>query len=157
MARVILHPSLSFSMALVAFLLAASAQAQNTTGSMRVEVTDDAGNALGNVPITILHLPTGQTLAYVTNAEGAANAHGLLVGGPYEVSIPPDSGYAADKVEGIDLELDKTEVISMTARAVTFEEISVTAEAVGAELEIGVAQNFTSAQIDAIPRSPGTS
>ena len=149
MANLILHRSLSISFALGAFLLCASAQAQSTTATIRVEVADEGGNPIGALPVTITHLPTGQSQTFVTNEQGVITSRGLLIGGPYEISLPPDVSYAADKVEGIRLELDETEVIQLTARPATFEEISVTA--IGDELEIGVGQDFTAATIEAVP------
>ena len=44
--------------------------AQNTTSSIRVQVTDTNGAAVGGVPITITHVPTGRTQAFATNDQG---------------------------------------------------------------------------------------
>jgi len=119
--------------------------------SIRVEVTDESGKPIAGLPVTVTHLPTAQTQAFTTNDQGVVTGRGFLVGGPYEVTIPADSAYTADKVEGVQLELDDTTVIQITARPTTFEEISVTAEAVEAELEIGVSRNFSVETIEAIP------
>jgi hypothetical protein len=78
-------------------------------------------------------------------------ARGLAVGGPYQVSVPSGGEYATDTVDDIFLELDDTEVISLTVRPASFEEITVTADDVGAEVTVGVARDFDEAQIQAIP------
>ena len=151
MAKLILHRSLSTLLALGAFLWCASVQAQSTTATIRVEVVDESGSPIADLPLTITHLPTGQIQAFVTNEQGVIIARGLVVGGPYEISMPPGGSYAADRVEEINLELDETEVIRITARPAASEEITVTAEVVGQELEIGVGRDFTAMTIEAVP------
>lgn len=151
MSRPILHRTLSTLFVLGAFLLAGSALAQSTTAAIRVEAADEAGSPLGNLAVTVVHLPTGQSQAVVTNSQGVVTLRGLLVGGPYEISLPAGGDYAADKVEDVNLALDETKVIRLTARPATFEEISVTAQAVGDELAIGVGRDFGQQTIEAIP------
>ena len=53
MAQRYLHRGLSTLFALGALLPCATAQAQNTTASIRVEVTDEAGKPIGGLPVTI--------------------------------------------------------------------------------------------------------
>jgi hypothetical protein len=152
MSNLILQRSLATALfALGAFLPCAPAHAQSTTASIRVEVVDETGAPIGLLPLTITHQPTGQAQSFVTNAQGIIIARGLQIGGPYEITLPPDGLYAADKVEDIRLELDETEVIKLTARPAASEEITVTADAVGAELEIGVGHDFTTMAIEAVP------
>ena len=47
-------------------LIAGPASAQNTTGTMRVVVTDDSGSAVSNVEIEISHIPTGRAFPHLT-------------------------------------------------------------------------------------------
>jgi len=150
MARLILHRYLSIVFALGVLLPCATAHAQQTTASIRVEVTDEAGAAIGGQAVRITHLPTAQSQEFDTNDQGVATARGFLIGGPYEIGLAPGGDYAADKVENVTLELDETKVVQLTARLVTREEISVTAERVS-DLVIGVGRDFTTATIEAIP------
>ncbi|HVS66059.1 MAG TPA: TonB-dependent receptor [Thermoanaerobaculia bacterium] len=152
-----MRPTLRFVHCLVplgiiaAALLPGSLVAQNTTSTIRVQVVDPNGAALGGVPVTITHVPTGRAQAYVANDQGVVTARGLAVGGPYEVAVPAGGDYASDRVEEIFLELDETEVIALTARPVASEEITVTADQVGAEVEVGVATDFGRSTIEAVP------
>jgi hypothetical protein len=116
-----------------------------------VEVTDETGNRVGGVPITVTHVPTGRVISVTANDSGIATLRGLAVGGPYEVTIPPGSDYAADRVTDIILKLDETEVVPLAARAATLEEIVVTAEMVAEEQIIGVGRDFDRSTIDGTP------
>ena len=137
--------------AALALLFAGQAFAQGTTSSLRVDVSDEQGNPLSGVPVTIRHMPTGRTQIVTTNPSGSVSARGLRVGGPYEVSIAAASGYTAQSVQDIMLELDETEVIPITARAAQIEEIVVSAQQIGQEVAVGVTRAFDRAAIDATP------
>jgi hypothetical protein len=145
--------SSSFAMLAIAaaavFLVSGPASAQSTTASIRVEVSDASGSAVGGVSVNIRHVPTGRLQSMTTNSDGIVAAPGLAVGGPYEVSV--DGGeYAADVFQGIYLELDKTEVVALVVRS-AIEEIVVTAKAPTEELVVGVGRSFDRAEIDATP------
>jgi hypothetical protein len=71
-----------------------------------VEVTDETGNRVGGVPVTVTHVPTGRVISVTANDSGIATLRGLAVGGPYEISIPPGANYAAERVTDIILKLD---------------------------------------------------
>jgi hypothetical protein len=62
------------------FAFASVANAQNTTSSIRVLVSDEAGGIVGNVPIAIRHVPTGRTQILEANESGVVTARGLAVG-----------------------------------------------------------------------------
>ena len=139
-----------FVIAIAAFITV-PIHAQGTTSSMRIEVTDETGNRVGNVPVQITHLPTGRIQTVTANASGIVTLRGLAVGGPYEVSIPPGAAYAADRVEEITLKLDETEIVPLTARSATLEEIVVTAAMVGERQIVGVGRDFDRRTIDGTP------
>jgi outer membrane receptor protein involved in Fe transport len=130
--------------------LAISAQAQQTTSSLRVSVNDQGGAPAGNVTVRITHVPTGRTISIVSNDAGVATARGLAVGGPYEVEVADTSRYAADLLQNIYLELDETELVELSVRPV-IEEVIVTAEPLTEELVVGVGRSFSRAEIDATP------
>ena len=134
-----------------ALLPCAAVLAQSTTASIRVEVADETGAPIGGLSVTITHLPTAKAQSFITNEQGVVIARGLQIGGPYEITLPSGGSFAADRVEQINLELDETEVIKLTARPAASEEISVTADAVGDELEIGVGRDFSATTIEAVP------
>ena len=129
-------------------LFAGSAHAQNTTSSLRIVVTDTSGAAVSNATVRISHVPTGRSISVTSNAAGVANALGLAVGGPYEVAVVGD--YAADVMQGIYLELDKTEVVALSVRSVV-EEVIVTASAPTAEVGFGIGSTFDRDRIDSTP------
>jgi hypothetical protein len=137
--------------ALAATLFSTQVYAQATTSSIRIEVTDEGGNRIGGVPVTVTHVPTGRVISVTANDSGIATLRGLAVGGPYEVNIPPGADYAADKVTDVILLLDETEIVNLQARAATLEEIVVTAEMVAEQLRVGVGRDFDRAKIDGTP------
>jgi hypothetical protein len=137
--------------AVSAILFSTQVHAQATTSSIRVEVTDETGNRIGGVPVTVTHVPTGRVISVTANDSGIATLRGLAVGGPYEVSIPPGADYAADRVTDVTLKLDETQVVTLAARSATLEEIVVTAEMVADELRVGVGRDFDRAKIDGTP------
>ena len=60
------------------------ALAQNTTGNLRVLVTDQNGVNLVGVNVRINHVPTGRSITLTSSAAGVVTARGLAVGGPYD-------------------------------------------------------------------------
>ena len=137
------------ALTLLALLAAGSVQAQNTTAALKVEITDTSGVAAAGVPVTIRHVPTGRSNTLTANSSGTATASNLAVGGPYEVTVG-GGDYAADVMQGIYLELDKTEVVSIIVRPVV-EEIVVTAKATTEEMAVGVGRSFDRSAIDQTP------
>jgi len=131
-------------------MLAGTAQAQDTTATLRVLITDQDGTNLVGVGVRIVHVPTGRSLTLTSNAAGVASARGLAVGGPYEVTVVANNRYAADVQQNIYLDLDQTEVVALSVRPV-IEEIVVTAQAMTQELAVGVGRSFDRAAIDATP------
>ena len=136
-------------LALVALLSVSPAYAQNTTSTLRVQLTNTSGSATANVPVTIRHMPTGRSQTLTANSNGTVTASNLAVGGPYEVTIGGND-YAADVTGGIYLELDKTEVVPIIVRPIV-EEIVVTAQAATEKMAVGVGRSFDRSAIDQTP------
>jgi len=135
-----------------ALLLTAGASwAQDTTSTIRVQITNPDGATVGGVAVTITHLPTGRSQAFVSDGQGVVIARGLAAGGPYALTVPAGGDYAADTVTDISLDLAETEVIDLTVRPASFEEITVTGDAVGEEVELGVGRDFVAETIEAVP------
>ncbi len=133
----------------VLLLLGGIANAQNTTGSLRVVVTNETGTAVSDVPVEIVHGPTGRMKTTSTSQSGVATARGLAVGGPYTIAIT-GGVYAADVLQEVFISLDRTEVVEIVARSV-IEEVVVTAKAPSGQLTTGIGSSFNRATIDAIP------
>ncbi len=138
------------AIALSAVLSIGTAFAQNTASSIRVAVSDSSGNAAGGVTVSILHVPTGRSQTITSNSDGLVTARGIAVGGPYEISVVGGNQYAADVVQNVYTELDKTVVVDLSVRPV-IEEIVVSAKAQTAEVAVGVGSAFSRAVIDATP------
>ena len=141
-----------FSIAITAILLMSGpANAQSTTSSIRVVVTDESGAAVSGVEVNIRHVPTGRVQTVATNESGVVTVRGLAVGGPYDVGLGQNSTYNAASVPDVILRLDETEVISLAAQTAALDEITVTAKQVGEQVAVGVARAFDRAAIDATP------
>lgn len=147
----ILLGALAILTAVLLTILPSATLAQNTTSTIRIEVVDLEGNAVPDVAVTLVHLPTGRTQVYVGDVRGIVIARGLEVGGPYALSVPEGGEFAGDSVEDIFVDLAETVVIPITVRPATFEEITVTADAVGDEVEIRVGRDFSTETIEALP------
>lgn len=80
--------SLRLGCAIGALMVASTAvYAQETTGTIRGDVTDSGGNAVPNATVTIVHQPSGTSKTSTTGSEGSFNASGLRVGGPYQITV----------------------------------------------------------------------
>ncbi len=137
----------------MALLFTGVSHAQNTTANMRVITNDVNGNSVAGVAVQITHLPTGRSITLVSNSAGALTARGLAVGGPYQVDTTSNSGYSANALDDVVLELDRTRLVNLfvTSEGGTIEEVVVTAKANTQTLRTGVGRDFDRAKIDATP------
>jgi hypothetical protein len=88
--------------ALATTMLAASAvYAQETTGAIRGQVTNDSGSSAAGAAVTITHEPTGTTVNTVTDGNGFYSARGLRVGGPYTISVTSSTGQGGSQLAAI--------------------------------------------------------
>jgi len=67
--------------------IATPAFAQETTSSVRGDVTDQNGAPIAGATVTVTHVPSGTTSTQTTDAEGGFNAAGLRLGGPFLVEV----------------------------------------------------------------------
>lgn len=140
-----------FTITAVALLLVGgTAYAQSTTASIRVTVTDDSGAATADVPVDILHVPTGRLQTATSNESGVVIARNLAVGGPYQVSVSSGSSYTGQTVDNIMTKLDETESVTLLVSS-TIEEIKVVGQQPGNGVQIGVGRDFDRTTIEAIP------
>ncbi|WP_066527193.1 carboxypeptidase regulatory-like domain-containing protein [Erythrobacter sp. CCH5-A1] len=61
--------------------------AQETTSSVRGDVTDQNGAPVAGATVTVTHVPSGTTSTQTTDAAGSFNAAGLRLGGPFLVEV----------------------------------------------------------------------
>ncbi|TAD82794.1 MAG: TonB-dependent receptor [Sphingomonadales bacterium] len=67
--------------------IATPAFAQETTSTVRGDVTDQNGAPIAGATVVITHVPSGTTSTQTTDASGSFNASGLRLGGPFTVSV----------------------------------------------------------------------
>lgn len=70
--------------------IATPAFAQETTSSVRGNVTDQSGAPIAGATVTVVHVPSGTTSTQTTDASGGFNAAGLRLGGPFNVTVTAD-------------------------------------------------------------------
>ena len=68
------------------FLVPVAAHAQETTSTIRGEVTAN-GAPVTNAQVTVTHVPSGTQSTSTTGDDGTFSASGLRVGGPYTISV----------------------------------------------------------------------
>jgi hypothetical protein len=76
----------SLLMATAAVVAPAAAYAQETTSTIRGDVTA-GGSAVPNAEVVITHVPSGSVSRLTTDSDGAFSASGLRVGGPFTVAV----------------------------------------------------------------------
>jgi outer membrane receptor for ferrienterochelin and colicin len=91
--------------AAAAIVAPATAFAQETTSSIRGQVTS-GGSPVAGATVTINHDPSGTSSTVETDSSGAFYASGLRVGGPYSIEVAAD-GY--DTIQITDLHLSTGE------------------------------------------------
>lgn len=76
----------------VLMLAVAPAHAQQTTAAVRGQAVDLSGSPVAGATVTVTHLPTGSNQVIVTGVDGAFDARGLRVGGPYRITASGSAG-----------------------------------------------------------------
>src|SRR5690348_14136929 len=142
--------------ALGALALAASTAvyAQQTTGSVRGQVTDEAGKPLGGVTVTVTHVPTGTKSTTVSEGDGSYALQNLRPGGPYTVEAA-DSAHAPQKIEVPSVATGSATFLNIAmSGSPQVAEITVTASAQSGALKVlatGPRTVFSATQIQTLP------
>jgi len=86
--------NLAYGVSAAAIMMSASTAvfAQETTGGIRGQVYDSAGQAVVGAAVTVVHVPSGTSSTTVTDATGGYNVRSLRVGGPYSVTVSSAEG-----------------------------------------------------------------
>jgi hypothetical protein len=145
----------AFVAALATTTILASGQlmAQETSANLRGTVVDTRGNAVSNVTVKVVHVPTGTTQTITTDGSGRFQARGLLVGGPYQVSLSDGSSFEADSLENVFTQLGATQTVTLSVQRAgeAIEEIVVTGSKLNAGIKTGAGRDFNQSQIENIP------
>ena len=140
------------SAAVIALAASSAVFAQETTGGIRGQVTDEAGMGVANATVVVTHTPSGTRSTTMTDASGAYNARGLRVGGPYTVDVTaPGAEPTSAQVAAIGIGDPSTVDVVMFSGATTVEEILVTAQAGAASTAIGPSSVFTAQDLQNAP------
>jgi hypothetical protein len=99
--------------------------AQETTAALHGMVSAD-GAAVPNAAVTVTHTPSGTRMTTATDDNGAFDARGLRVGGPYTVTVTA-TGLPAKTFEGLFLTVGKTADLDADLSADTVEAVVVSA------------------------------
>jgi hypothetical protein len=128
------------------------AHAQEITGGINGEITDDAGHPLAGVKVQVTYAPTRTTLSATTSKDGYFAVRNLQVGGPYTVTASdathPSKTLQVDQITiGAPYELDFSlgggGVQEVTVRATRIQGTS--------QVQTGPRSTFTTADIQTLP------
>ncbi|MEH8021929.1 TonB-dependent receptor [Rheinheimera metallidurans] len=134
----------------VAVALGASnmAIAQETTSSIRGNLTSTSGQVVANAKVEVLHVPTGTRSLATTNESGVFSSTGLRVGGPYTITITSEQGTKVYQ----NVFLNLGEPLRLNAQLESnVERIAVTGSAVVYANNTGSSSFFGSDQIENAP------
>ncbi len=101
-----------------------AAIANETSSSVKGQITGPNGNPAVDTQITIIHIPSGSTKTATVNAQGNFSTKGLRVGGPYKIIVDSDT-YQDTQVEDIYLTLGQTYPVTVALRSQEMEQIIV--------------------------------
>ena len=113
--------------AVLALASASAVHAQETTSAMRGTVSAD-GAPVAGAAVTIVHVPSGTRATTVSEANGAFDARGLRVGGPYEITVQSASREPRT-ISGVFLSLADTARVDVDLTSDEVEAVTVTAAA----------------------------
>lgn len=132
--------------------MSSAVYAQETTGAVRGQVTDENGAAVSGATVTVTHVPTGATSTSVTGPDGYFSARGLRVGGPYRIAASAsefDRSQVTLQSIGVGDPANVT-VALYRAGSAQVEELVVTGAA-AAVSQGGPSSNFSGAAIESLP------
>lgn len=126
--------------------------ANETSSSIKGQITGPAGNPAAGTVVTIIHLPTGSSKTAVVNDAGYFSAKGLRVGGPYNVIIDSDK-FEDQLIENVQLSLGKEYPVTVQLQAKTdMEQIVVTGRPISSfSGGTGPSATFTQEDLETAP------
>jgi len=137
--------------AVVLVAMPVASNAQDTTSSIRGNVTAPDGGPAAGVSVRITDTRTGSTSSATTSSSGRFTVGNLAVGGPYTISLT-SSNYASQSITDVIVALGESFDFDVTLTAESIEEIIVTAALVqSAQVAIGPASAFSFDDIQNLP------
>jgi hypothetical protein len=137
----------------LALAAASAVYAQETTGGIRGQITDDSGAPVGGATVTITNEATGATSTTVTNGDGGYDVRALQPGGPYLVSAT-EGAHAGVKVRVPSVGVGSVVSLNLTLAAAggSVSELVVTATPKTIkEVTTGPVTMFSSVDVDTLP------
>ncbi|MEM7730435.1 MAG: carboxypeptidase regulatory-like domain-containing protein, partial [Pseudomonadota bacterium] len=134
-------------------LMPTLAQAQQTTSSVRGQVTTDLGMPLANATITVVDTRTNQSRTAQSSNDGLFNIPNLSVGGPYSVSVDA-VGRQTQRVDDIFLSVGGNTDLEFTLTEGLAEDVVVvtgTRSTVLAPVAIGPSSTFGLEALSTLP------
>jgi hypothetical protein len=126
------------------------AAAQETTSSIRGEVTTNDGQPIVGAEVTIIHEPTGAVSSEATIGGGLFDVRGLRPGGPFTVEFSAP-GYQPEVYEGVFLNVgDPFRIVVDLDAAQNDEPIVITAQRRSSIESIGSATSLNRDAIDGV-------
>ncbi|CAH9061422.1 hypothetical protein PSECIP111854_02808 [Pseudoalteromonas sp. CIP111854] len=106
------------------------AVANETSSSIKGQITGPQGNPAVGTKITILHTPTGSVKVVDVNDAGYFNAKGLRVGGPYQITVDSNK-FEDQRLENVQLSLGEAYPVNVQLNTLQdVEQIVVTGRAI---------------------------
>ena len=144
--------ALMATVATTALMANAAVSAQDTSSNLRGVVVNAAGQSVGNVSVTITHVPTGTVRTVTADSEGRFSARGLQIGGPYQVKLADGSEFTAKSIDDLNLALGATGSVSLVVgSAEAIDEIVVTGTAGLSAIKTGAGRDYGRGTIESIP------
>ncbi|WP_372762287.1 carboxypeptidase regulatory-like domain-containing protein [Pseudoalteromonas sp.] len=123
--------------------VSSAAMANETSSSVRGQITGPNGTPAVGTQITIIHVPSGSTKVATVNAQGNFSTKGLRVGGPYKIVVDSDT-YEDTQLDDIYLTLGQTYPVTVALRSQQMEQIVVSGAPISAQSgSTGPASHFS--------------
>jgi hypothetical protein len=130
--------------------MAPAAYAQETTGAIRGQVTDESGAPVANATVVLTHEPTGTRQTTLTGPDGFYSARGLRVGGPYTVTATTPAGEQTEQIGAIGVG-EPSELNIGLAAGVEMEGVTVVGQRFTNDFGAGSASNYGAGTIQSLP------
>ncbi|HDY93411.1 MAG TPA: TonB-dependent receptor [Pseudoalteromonas sp.] len=102
-----------------------AAMANETSSSVKGQITGPNGSPAAGTKITVIHVPSGSTKTTTVNEAGSFSTKGLRVGGPYKIIVDSDK-FQDTELENIYLTLGQTYPVTVALSSEQMEQIVVT-------------------------------
>jgi hypothetical protein len=128
------------------------AHAQEITGGINGEITDDAGHPLAGVKVQVTYAPTKLTLTATTSKDGYFSVRNLQVGGPYTVTAS-DATHPSKSVQVDQITIGAPYELDFSLEGGGVQEVTVKATRIQgtSQVQTGPRSTFTASDIQTLP------